>query len=129
MFGLFKRAAAVRAAQERDDALCRRLFVELPKLATQARTIPYPDAASALRPHLAVVGRMNNLAAKVGRFPSALGLRPSLTQIESLADRSSRACECLDLAWQILATSPVDMLELAGAVTALEIAIHLRQSA
>ncbi len=124
----FFKTSAAKAAIERDNAFCRKLFAGLGPLATQARAIAYPDDTVAFRNQRDLVDRLNHLAATVGRFPSLIQERETLSALEVLAEQSKNACECLDRVWVILASRAVDMAAFEEAILALEIAIRQRQS-
>lgn len=113
-------------APARTDALAlRRLFLELPALASALRQVVLPEGQGLFAPHQQLLQRLDHVALGIDTMP-ALDLagpgRPldALAQ-EARARHSAAAAQALDEAWSLagrLATAPAELLDEADRIVA-----------
>jgi hypothetical protein len=104
---------ATRSAAEQDARALRRLFIELPALASELRLLALPEGSMIFQPHQALLLRLGMAALNVNTMPALAWAAPDLPL--SAADQSRRsgqtliAQSALDESWSLLAR-----LQLAG---------------
>lgn len=102
-------------ADEGDDPLGRRLFIELPLLANRLRSFPMPKDKALLAAHLKLLRRLEILAATTGRLPELgelFGRNPVSQKVaQRLHMEARRAVHKLDEAWSLIGIEPEELMQ------------------